>query len=95
MERSSEGPAAANIPPMLTAATLSIGFAAPGSQQGLARVGWWESGDKVATPNGWWPKECVHEVPSGTSIKRHHADGGVQYRFPNGSTAHRARRYPL
>ena len=42
----------------------------------------------VATPNGLWPAECVHAVPSGTGIRRH--PKGVEYTFPNGTVSYRA-----
>jgi hypothetical protein len=38
----------------------------------------------VPTPNGLWPEECVHAVPSGARIQTT-ADGGVRCLHPNGT----------
>lgn len=39
------------------------------------------------TPAGWWPNECVHEVPSGTRIRRNIS--GVHYKYPDGTEGFR------
>lgn len=49
----------------------------------------------VRTPNGLWPAECVHAVPTGTRIKRE--TDGVRETYPNGTVIHRkpcARHFP-
>jgi len=37
----------------------------------------------VLTHRGWWPKECVHNVPNGTFV--HSSTAGVHVSYPDGS----------
>lgn len=41
------------------------------------------NGNCRLTSKGWWPTECVHNVPNGTSIRT--VEGGVEVIYPNGT----------
>ena len=60
-------------------ATLPAGDAPP-----LEECGVDGSGCRL-TAKGWWPSECVHNVPSGAAVVALPPSQGVRVTYPNGS----------